>query len=259
MDHKNLPNYVYELLTKIANLNGFTDYSVHVNDGSQPGDGFSSSLFRTSISENKSDKKLDLVCKVVPSSKKHRQEFFSDNAFKNEARFYHKLMPILAKFQENKNLSKHDQFLAYPKCYGSIIDDEHERYVIILEDLCPFGFEMWNKAKPTSIENVRITMHELGKFHGLSFALKDQKPDEFAEFKQIKNIYREAFQSEKVQGMFLNVLDHAIHLLKNDEHKTIVQHVKCNIERYSEDCLNDEVSDRFGVLCHGTHSSCSNF
>lgn len=256
MDVKNLPNYVYDLLTKIAHENDFSDYSVYINHCSQPGDGFSSELFRISIAENKSDKKLDLVCKVAPSSKKHREEFFSDVVFKSEALFYNKLMSILAKFQENKNLSKHDQFLAYPKCYGTIIDDENERYVIVLEDLRQLGFTMWNKAKPTPIENARLIMQELGKFHGLSLAMKDQKLDDFGEMKQIKNIFREGFQTEKIQGMFKNVLEYAIQMLKSEDHKAIMRNVQNNIAGYSEYVFND---DRFGVLCHGTFESYDNF
>lgn len=251
MDVKNLPSYVYELLTKIAHENAFTGYSVHVNNCSLPGDGFASELFRITISETKTDKRLDLVCKVAPANKKRREEFFSNVLFNNEALLYTKLMPTFAKFQENKNLSAHDQFLAYPKCYGTIIDDENERYVIILEDLRPLGFQMWNKAKPTPIENARLTMCELGKFHGLSFAMKDQRPDEFAEITQMRNIFREAFQTEKTRDMFINVLDYAILMLKNEEHKSIMIHVKNNITRYAENCFDDRASDRFGVLCHG--------
>lgn len=251
MDVKSLPSYVYELLTKIAHENGFSGYSVYVNHCSQAGDGFTSELFRISISENKSEKKLDLVCKVAPSSEKHREEFVTDALFKNEALFYNKLMPTLVKFQESKKLSKNDQFLAYPKCYGTIIDDENQRYVIILEDLRPLGFSMWNKAKPVPIEIVRLTMTELGKFHGLSFALKHQKPDEFTEFKQIRNVFREGLQRENIIGMFANVLEYAIQLLENEDHKTIMRHIKSNIVGYSEDCFDDKMSERFGILCHG--------
>lgn len=252
MDVKNLPTYVHELLAKIACENAFTGYSMYVNRCSQPGDGFASELFRITIAENKSDKKLELVCKLAPANKKYRQEFYSDVIFKTEAQFYTKFMPKFVKFQEQKNLSIHDRFLAYPKCYGTLIDDENDRYVIVLEDLRPLGFKMWNKAKPTSIENARLVMRELGKFHGSSMAMKDQRPDEFAELKQIQNFFKEVFQSEKMVGMSTNVLDYSIQLLKNEEHKCIVSHIRNNVTRYSDNCFDDEASDRFGVLCHGT-------
>lgn len=251
MDNKGLPSYVYELLAKIAKENGFIDYSVNVNHCSQPGDGFTSEIFRISISENKSVEKLELLCKVASISEKLGKEFFTDILFKNEALFYDNLMPTLAQFQKDKNLKKQDQFVAYPKCYGSIIDDENHRYVIILEDLRPLGFEMWNKAKPTPIENARLTMRELGKFHGLSFALKEQNPDRFAEIKRIRNIFREALQTERMMGMFTNVLEYSIQLLENENYKTVMRHVKSNLTRYSEHCFDDKALDRFGVLCHG--------
>lgn len=254
MNMEQLPSYVRELITKIANDNAFTNYSVNVSSGSEPGDGFASELFRITICEHKSDKKLNLVCKIAPENKKYREEFFSNTTFQNEADFYTKHMPKLAKFQQDRNLSEHNQFQGYPKCYGTIIDEENDRYAIVLEDLRPFGFKMWDKSKPVPVANARLTMRELGKFHGLSLAMKDQCPDEFAEMKQIQNIFREAFQSEKLVGMFEKDLNRTVELLKKEEHKTILNHVKNNLIRYSESCFDEKASDRFGVYCHGMFS-----
>lgn len=54
-----------------------------------------------------------------------------------------------------------------------------------MEDLGEEVFQMWNKSRPAQIENLRLVMHEIGKFHGLSFAMTDQRPAEFAEFQQL--------------------------------------------------------------------------
>lgn len=127
MNPDRLPDYAHEIFAKIARENGFNNFSVEINPGSQPGDGFTSELFSIKISENKSTELLELVCKIAPANANRRREFSSDNLFKNEALFYQTLMPILTKFQEEKQLSRGDQFQSYPKCYGAIIDDENER------------------------------------------------------------------------------------------------------------------------------------
>lgn len=127
MNPNELPDHAHELFAKIAQENGFNNFSVKISAGSQPGDGFTSEIFSIKICENKSAKQLELVCKIAPSNENRRKEFQSNHLFKHEALFYQKFMPTLQKLQEEKQLSKSDQFRSHPKCYGAIIDDENER------------------------------------------------------------------------------------------------------------------------------------
>lgn len=242
-----LPSFVQELLFALIEDNGFKDYSVKIEPGSKAGDGFLSKLFKITFKE--ADTILVLVCKIAPLNKTHRKEFFSDILFKREALFYDKFMPIFEKFQREKNIAT--MFQTYAKCYATLIDDVNEQYTIILEDFRHTGFQMWNKAKPSPIENVRLAMRELGKFHGLSVALKDQKPAEFLEFKQTKNVYRTFLQSQNVRNAHFTAYDRAIDSLRSEKHKNIMRHIKDNLLAYVEDCFDDEAADLFGVLCHG--------
>lgn len=248
-----LPEYIQAILDEIIAENEFSDYSMEIKQGSETGDGFLSELSSITITENCSDKKLDLVCKIAPLNRNRRKEFFSNIVFDRETTFYKKVMPRFAKFQDEKNVPKVDQFLSYPKCFAAVADDETEQYVIIMEDLRPQGFEMWNKAKPAHIENIRMTMQALGKFHGLSIAMKDQRPDEFAEFQKIKDISQLFFQSQNMQGMFDASFDRAIGSLRKEEHKNIMRELKTNTLGHFEACTKDEISSRFGVISHGEH------
>lgn len=125
------------------------------------------------------------------------------------------------------------------------------RHIIVLEDLRSLGFQKCDKAKPISIENARITMRELGKFHGLSIALKDQKPSEFEQFKHVKHYLLTALQSTNMLDLFGKGYDIAIQTLTNEDHKDIVRQFRSNIFQHFSDCFEEEMSDRFGVLCHG--------
>lgn len=135
------------------------------------------------------------------------------------------------------------------------------RHVIVLEDLRPLGFQKCDKAKPISIENARITMRELGKFHGLSIAFKHQKPVEFEEFKQVKHYLLTTLQSKNMLDLFGKGYDIAEKTLTNEDHKEIVRHFRSNIFQKFSDCFDETASDCFGVLCHGTfrHIFHSNF
>lgn len=251
MTSKELPDFVGDLLKSITKEHSFVNYSVQVKSGSQTGDGFTSQLFCIIVTEKTGDKKLDLVCKIAPLDKNYRKEFFSDLMFGREALLYRKLMPILAKFQDEKKVPKNEQFVSYPKCYATKIDEQKEQFAIILEDLRPHGFKLWDKATPSPIENVRLAMKELGKFHGLSFAMKDQKPKEFEEFKQVKDVLKMCVQSKSMQKFFNSSFDRAINSLTSEEHKTIMTHIKTNLVAYMEDCVDDSDNSKFNVLCHG--------
>lgn len=95
-------------------------------------------------------------------------------------------------------------------------------------------------------------MRELGKFHGLSIALKDQNPAEFEEFKEVKHYLLTALQSTNMLDLFGKGYDIAAQTLTNEDHKHIVRQFKRNIFQKFSDCFDEETSNRFGVLCHGT-------
>lgn len=251
MSSKELPGFVKELLKPIIRENGFINYSVYVTSGCEAGDGFASELFSIAITENTGDKRLDLVCKIAPQNKNHREESGSEILFDREALFYDKLMPSFARFQTEKNVPKQDQFLSYPKCYTTLIDNRSEEFAIILDDLRPLGFKMWPKSKPSALENVHLVMRELGKLHGLSFAMKDQKPAEFQEFSEVRDTIKTLFKSENMQKLYKASLDHAIDSLKKENHKAIAQHIKDNFMAYVNDCLDFGAADPFGTLSHG--------
>lgn len=258
MDSSKLPDMVKEMFGKIAQENGFGDYSLEVNPGCKPGDGYLSELFRITIynEETNNKKKLDLVCKIAPSTENNGMDSFGATTFRNEALFYEKIMPIFTKFQNEKNVPNDDQYRSLPKCYATLIDDERQRYVIVLEDLRPHGFQMCDKSKLTPIENLRLTMRELGKFHGLSIAMKNQRPDEFAVVMQAKDMMKVLFETESIREMFAGVFDNTITSLRKEGHKIIMRNLKDNMLKYVETCLDEEKSDELAALCHGQYFNC---
>lgn len=245
------PNFALELLEKIARENGFNAFSMDIKSESMPGYGFSGEIFCIDIIETESSGKLGLVCKVAAGGENQRKGLLLDKIYRREALFYQHLMPTLAQFQEEKQLSKRDQFRSYPKCYGAIIDDENQQYCIVLENLRPFGFKMWHKNKPTTAEIERITMHELGKFHAVSIAFKDQNPKKFEEFKHSKSFMKEFLNLEKTGEMLENIYMKTVDSLKNSDHKEIMLDVKNNLLQFVSHCFGESTLDRVGVLCHG--------
>lgn len=251
MSEKKVPNFISDVIDRIIKENGFRDYSLEIKAGSNVGDGFTSDISCITITERNGDQQLNLVCKMAPLNKNRRNEFISDIAFAREVLFYDKLMPLFAKFQEEKQLSKDNQFLAYPKCYGTVFDEDKEQYALFLEDLRPKQFKLWNKAKASPIDNVRLAMHEIGKFHGISFAFKDQKPDTFAEFKKLSDIFKFFMEKENMVKLFTTCYSNATSSLKNEQHSKIYSDIEKNFAQYFDDCLNEKLIGPLGVVCHG--------
>lgn len=254
MSEKELPNFAQNLLNKVARENGFSDHSIEINHSSKPTKGVAGELFRLKIFENKNSnekKILNLICKVAPYNANYRKLFCIDVLFRSEDIFYSKLMPAFDQFQVVKNVSHNDRFHCYPKCYGTWIDSDKEEYAIILEDLQSRGFESWPRFKPSPIEHVRMSMHELGKFHGLSYAMKDQQLNDFAEYRKLKIYWWTICQSESMRAVFIQALSRAIDTLTNNHHRNILRHVKNNFMLYLKDCFVPEGANRLKVICHG--------
>lgn len=257
MSKKELASYAHRLLHKIAKEHGFRSYSIHDVCASQPGESVAGEIFRILISETKHDKRLqlELVCKVPPFDKQLFNELNLSVAFEREILFYSQLMPAFVEFQKEKNLLESEQFRCYPKCYGTWMDSEKEEYAIVLEDLRPRGFRKVEKSKLLQWEQLKLAMIELGKFHGLSFAMKDQKPNAFCEYKNLTDLSISLCQSASMQAAFENAFDRAIKSLKSEEHQNIIRHVKSNFSQYTMDCFDTTCMDRFKVVGHGKRQS----
>lgn len=250
-----LPDYIQSALVRVVEDAGFLNYRIHLKNGSFAGDGFLSELICTTIIEQTNgfdtERKLNLLCKLPPFNENRRKEFFGDVVFRREAYFYNKLLPAYMAFQREKNIPDDDLFRAPAKCYLALDDEKSENYAIIMEDLRSKGFRMWNKAKPTTIDNIRLVLREIGKFHGISFALKDQKPDIFEEFQQLKDVSSDFFKSPKMQGMFKSCFQRAIDALHSNRHKDVISKLEANTLAYFELCLDEKASKDFGVISHG--------
>lgn len=251
-----LPKHIQDLLNQICVENNFRNYTTELKQGSNAGDGFTSELLSVKIFDRESKQILDVVCKLAPLNKNRQKQFFSNIIFDREITFYQKVAPCFAKFQKEKKLPEEDQFLAYPKCYGALSDHENFVFAVVLEDLRPKGFKLWNKMEPVPIENAHLVMRELGKLHGISIAMKHQRPEVFAEFAKLNDMSTRFFQTGNMKAMFEASFDRAITTLRCEDYKNIMRDIKVNMISYLDSCVNVKASERFGVISHGKSIFC---
>lgn len=238
-------------------------------------------IFGTDGNENGKNPNLQLILKVAPQNVVRRDQFFARPAFmreiytyetviknftaKRKHRNYHyyshfqlnfsyisfQVLPILCQFEQSKGVDK-ERFIEYPKCYRTV--DEEPNECLLFEDLSVRGFTVIDRRREeVTVDHVRLVMETLGKFHGISFAFKDQQPDKFNEI--VSNL-SEVFirrEDDHLRDFFNKQCEHVFNSVSREEDATVLAKAKklyeCDAFDVAADCL--EMVGPATVISHG--------
>jgi len=148
-----------------------------------------------------------------------------------------------------------DGFWSPPKCYFANYDVvDPQKSLIIMEDLSADGFDVQDKFVPSDFEHTRKLFVELGKLHGLSFALKRLKPQVFDEFRALHDLMCTLMTTDAMKPMAArNIELMASCIFSADE-----RHVRDKILSYRDNLwqqmaadLDGHKAEPYGVICHG--------
>lgn len=128
--------------------------------------------------EGNKDQKHSCVMKSCKSDLPWTKIIGTKTMYQNEIYFYQKVLPTFAQFQEKKSVR--EPFNHFPECYYAKIYEGIE--VMILKNMRKEGYLMHNGACPMSEESITKIVQIFGKFHAISFALRDQNPKIFRTF-----------------------------------------------------------------------------
>lgn len=253
-----LPEYVQEMLGKIANDEGLTEYCIESKSGSNATDGFMGALtsvvirgVRNNNGHLAHDVTLNLLCKMIPEDYARRKEFHLDVIFEREALMYNRILPMLSAFQREKGLAKGDCFLSYPKCYAAVADAATDQYAVIMEDLRPMGFVMWPKRQPPPYDHMAHMVQQLAKLHSVSLALKDQRPADFAELQRLNDLWCPQLAGNGMKNMMNTALDKAVELLDSEEHVRLAKELRATNRETLGLLYSSSSFEPLGVVCHG--------
>ncbi|XP_048007040.1 uncharacterized protein LOC125242314 isoform X1 [Leguminivora glycinivorella] len=159
------------------------------------GDSYLSELMRINIfgkTDSGDPKNVKIILKSIPRSLSRRLTFRSDEFFKNEIKFYTEVLPAMLKFQSTKNLS--EPFDNCPKAFLTYIDGEND--IICLEDVSIYNFGPYAvRQEGIDYKHCKQTYKTMAKFHALSFAMRDQQPEEF---NRISNLIFETYYDDRL-------------------------------------------------------------
>lgn len=183
-----IESFVVDLLCDVARAEGFADCTLTATAGSKHGDGFLSAVVRVLITGQRhgAAQSLSVIVKVPPTDPKFREEFNSASSFRSEAHFYDRVAPTLAAFERERGLPAADAF-QLPRCLATRIDDAAQQFAIVLEDLRFGGWRLRDKFAAVDEPHARRVAEGLARYHGVSMALRDQRPEVFAEFARMEN------------------------------------------------------------------------
>ncbi|XP_049285871.1 uncharacterized oxidoreductase dhs-27-like [Anopheles funestus] len=248
-----LPKFFYTAMDQVAKNEGFTvgQYTVEVEDGSSKGDGFVGELFRAFLTEG--DRREVYLCKIPPLNEARREQFGTMQIFEREALVYNTLLPLMFAYQEEKGISREEGFFSTPKCYYAHYDGQTEEAIIVMEDLRLNSYKMFNKDKPVDYEHARLTMELLGRYNAVSLAMKQDRPQEFEQFKVPDPMKEMMGPGNPFIMMLQKTAMDAIETLEPHEPKErskmqkLLDNLMVDIERYD----NFELAEPYAVLGHG--------
>lgn len=249
-----LPNVLLAHLNNIAKAERFQDYTLDHEPGSKHGEGFMSDMvavtvrgMRKSADGVTSTDSLSLICKLLPNSDARAQQ--CKMLFEREVQIYRDILPQLRQFQTDKGLTEATGFFAYPQCYLAVADEASNDYVIVMENLRVQGYSMWDKYTPMPLHNARMMFEELGRLHGLSLVLRDQRPELYAQIRRLDD--KMAPVLVEMRHRCESTFKQAVRHLENPEHKRVMQQVVDNWVEMLTQSANSASAEPFAVLGHG--------
>ncbi|KAK5642399.1 hypothetical protein RI129_008566 [Pyrocoelia pectoralis] len=151
---------------------------LEVSNGSENGNNFMGLISEITICKSKADNEHDtshLILKMASQDENYRQIFPIREIYQREIFVYKELLSEFLKIQREKTLTR--SFQSFPKVY--LTSSVNLQEALLMENMKKKGFKHINHRVGIDYPHALLVMKELGKFHALSYAMRDQKPEIF--------------------------------------------------------------------------------
>lgn len=269
-----LPNQIVQsaLIDIIENKFNISNYKLIIESGSAKGDNYIGIIYRAKIiwsnndnnklqngnnkliEINSNNEEISIIIKVPPQNEIRREQFFARPCFVREALVYDEILPLFKNFQNSKGISDNNGFMEYPECYRTITDEKYE--AIFLKDLGMDNFIMFNRLESVTFDHVKLIMIILGKYHAVSFAIKDQLPEKIKEYEKLEDIFTQRDNDETLLQYFEALKTRAIDTLCKIENNDLIEKIENLFGKKSffdilKKIVNGKEAEPYAVLCHG--------
>ncbi|XP_031625367.1 uncharacterized protein LOC116342037 [Contarinia nasturtii] len=225
------------------------DVEICIECGSKKGDNFQGEIFRVLYKEannNANENDSSLILKIAAKGGcKNKHDLFV-----HEINMYEKVLSYFNEFQLSKGVDPEiNGFNEYPECYFSTQDNMSES--VFLEDLRRRGFEMFNHRKESiTFDHVSLFMKALGKFHAISFALKDQQTEKFKHFTSFIPEQFWVNVQHDIRDVFLSFMDRLTSVLEDEQRFDL-------LEKFKNATGEDSIAFLTGLLSMASKNPCA--
>lgn len=257
-----LPKYVAQFVHEIAVLEGFTPNKYDIQHNEQPPsllecdahahNNDETTVQRISVNGIDGDyRSLHLLCRTHTSQ----------TLFERELAAYGQILPAL-QLASASALTSPSTFVRVSKFYGVInkFPVEPTEKSFIIQDLSEGRHIDTSAGRSVDLTSARLALVELSKLHAASFAMRQRRPDEFAQLCQHRIVDAELLRrcvDERFRDEWLDFYRRAIGTLGDDETglQEEMEEIRNSFELRLQKSLRLPASDHanaaFGVLGHG--------
>uniref|UniRef100_A0A336KVV2 CSON000421 protein n=1 Tax=Culicoides sonorensis TaxID=179676 RepID=A0A336KVV2_CULSO len=234
------------------------EFELAISPGSTKGDNYLGIVYRVLVknSKPKLDKELGFIVKMPPMHPQRREQFFARPCFLREINFYDELLPVFYRFQKEKGINiEIDGFHHIPTCYQTLSEEFTE--ALFMQDLKLDGFQMYDRCQEMTYDHALKAFETLAKFHAVSFAIKDQCPNDPAYKKAMESediwLARrgEKMMTEYMSGLSkraLGTLDLKIDAKIYERVETLLSEAYLDI---LEQVVDGSIAEPYAIVCHG--------
>lgn len=226
--------------------------NVKTTPASAKGDNYVSVMFRTVVEYSTQNRTFSksLVIKTIPEVENYQNELIRDSkVFPTEISMYTEILPkfeaILSEAGDKTTL-----------CAECIYHSLEPRKVIIFEDLVVKGYEV-KRGSDATVEELKITLEKLAKWHAVSFKLLKEGPKVFEHLKydltKLPNFTTQDFMKTCLPD-FIDLLGSVEGLKRYQKYfeplrERLIQGWISVIREYED----NRKEDTYYVLCHGDY------
>lgn len=197
--------HLHEIIKKFGGVK-YTSWAFEGNAGKK-GDGYLSEVYKVVIT-GEDDKgnsfNVHVIIKTSPKVVARRKTFRSADFFRNEINFYNCVISKFIEFQSVKKDAKYP-FNEMSTCLVSHLDGDND--FLIMENLNMIGYHTASRQHAMDIHLCRLIMQTLGRFHGLSFIIRDQSPQLFEE---MTNALEETYYADRLKPWYNDFINKQI-------------------------------------------------
>lgn len=244
-------------LDEIAIAEGFIGHTIKTDNN--PTGGFMATMRAVTLVGDRKQAdgtirpdRLPLICKLhLPNQSP--EQFDPKYVFEREVSAYNEILPALRQFQEEKGIrSAAEAMHSYPKCYAARNRTARRDAVIVLEDLRASNHLMCEKSQPVSLSHAVLMFGELGKLHGVSVAMREQRPQVYAEWERLPDNFAIMEKSKVIVEFVTSSFDRGIKLLgENEKFVELLRAFRRDWSVINEKCMDLKAIGAGAVLVHG--------